>query len=136
MGNHKQVAQRRQKVAELLVKSVTSVPDIAKELGVSQKKIEHDIAWLRKKAEPWLDGLAFGGFIHDTKIAIDQFLDIERELQTMREKYQNENDPGSIITRLKLLRELREAIETRIELEANGPTLMALKRLQKLKQVT
>jgi len=81
----KTVVDRRNKVALALAKSVTKLQAIAESIGEDVGVIYDDIAHLKKQAIPWLDELAFSGFVWECKTAIDKLKDIETELQLLRQ---------------------------------------------------
>ena len=129
-----EVGDRREKVAEYMRRSIFSPKLIAKALGEDYSTIKNDQRYLRKQSRTWLTEMAVDGLVHDTQLGIEAFKRMEQTLQNMLEdakpKY---NDDGSIKEKgnpalvLAITRELRETIDVRLETEANGPTLMALR---------
>lgn len=127
MTSRIQVAKRREKVGQLLSKSVTSTKEIAQILGEKYQTIENDLVWIREQTQPWLFGLAGGGYAFDCKTVIDSLLNIELELEEMRQNARKNND--DIVTRIMILRELRDTRVIRLNVEGEGPTLLALKKI-------
>jgi len=116
------VVDRRNKVALAMAKSVTKPQAIAESIGEDVGVIYDDIAHLKKQATPWLDDLAFTGFVWECKNAIDKLKDIEVELQSLRQNTNNLDD------KLRVIHELEYNINLQMETLGNGPTLMALKK--------
>ena len=116
------VVDRRNKVALAMAKSVTKPQAIAESIGEDVGVIYDGIAHLKKQATPWLDDLAFTGFVWECKNAIDKLKDIEVELQSLRQNTNNLDD------KLRVIHELEYNINLQMETLGNGPTLMALKK--------
>jgi len=116
------VKERRDKVGQLLAKSITKPQMIAKNLNKDVRVIYKDIKYFKEQAIPWLDELAFTGFVWECKNAIDKLKDIEEEKQKLRQ------DARGIDEKLKVMHEIEYNINLQIETLANGPTLMALKK--------
>ena len=119
-----EVEHRRDKVSQLLAKSVTKPADIAKSLGVEITDVYSDLKFLKKNSNEWLNGFANDGYVFVTKQTIDSLYDIEVELQKLRQ------DAKGADNKLKIIKELRETINTRWVIQGNGPTLMAIKKAQ------
>lgn len=122
-----QARERRAKVAQMLAKSVTSIKEISKALEIPYDTVQNDIKWLKEQTKPWLIGLAEEGFAFDCKVVIDKLLSIEREIEEMSEKAKSK--PDSELLRLQILEKLIDIAITRLNVEAEGPTLMALRRI-------
>ena len=116
------VKERRDKVGLLLAKSITKPQMIATQLNEEIGVIYEDIKYFKKQATPWLDDLAFSGFVWECKNAIDKLKNIEEELQKLRQ------DAKGIDEKLKVMHEIQYNINLQVETLANGPTLMALKK--------
>jgi len=116
------VKERRDKVGLLLAKSITKPQMIATQLNEEIGVIYEDIKYFKKQATPWLDDLAFSGFVWECKNAIDKLKDIETELQLLRQSAKGVDE------KLKVMHEIQFNINLQIETLANGPTLMALKK--------
>lgn len=134
MATYAEVKQRREKVAQYIRRSIKSPMLIAKALDLPYKTVENDIKAIRKNARVWLTELSIDGLIHDVQMGIEAMQELEKNLQNMLEDYKPKYNPdGSIkekgdpVMVLKITAELRELINTRLETEANGPTLMALR---------
>ena len=116
------VKERRSKVGLLLAKSITKPQMISKQLDEDVGVIYEDIKYFKKQATPWLDELAFTGFVWECKNAIDKLKNMEEEMQMLRQ------DAKGIDEKLKVIHELEYNINLQIETLGNGPTLMALKK--------
>jgi len=121
MATQKEILARRVKISSALAKSVTSPKQIAQTLEIEEDTVKNDLRWMQKASRKWLVGWALDGYIFATKNTIDQLEDIETELQKMR---QDERNPE---TKLKIIRELRETINTRWVIQGEGPTRMAMR---------
>lgn len=134
MPTQAEIADRRDKIAQYMRRSIFSPKLIAKALQLEINTVKNDQRALRLASRTWLTEMAVDGLVHDTQLGIEAFKVMEMTLQNMLEdakpKY---NDDGTIKEKgnpglvLMITRELRETINTRLETEANGPTLMALK---------
>lgn len=137
MPTKTEVRDRREKIAQYLRRSIVSPSLIAKAIGEDKETIRNDIRALRKESRTWLTEMAVDGLVHDTQLGIEALRGIEATLQNMLEDYKPKYNPdgtlkekGNPLMVLQISRELRETIDTRLETEANGPTLMALKQGQ------
>jgi len=113
---------RRGKVGLLLAKSITKPQMIADHLNEDVGIVYQDIKYFKEQATPWLDELAFLGFVWECKNAIDKLKNIEEEYQVLRQ------DAKTLDDKLKILHALEYNINLQVETLANGPTLMALKK--------
>ena len=129
MTTKSQIAERREKVAQFLSKSVTSVKEISKALGIPYDTVQNDIQWLKAQVEPWLYGLVGIGYSFDCKMAIEKLLSIERDLEEMRQSARIKH-PDDIMKRILILRELRGVTISRMSFEGEGPTLLALQKFK------
>ena len=118
----KDVLARRNKVSQMLAKSISKPADLAKTLDLDVKDVQNDLYWMRKESKPWLSGYALDGYVFVTRNSIAQLEDIEVELQEMRQKLKK--DDGDKTMRLRVMGELRETINTRWVMQGEGPTLM------------
>lgn len=131
-----QVQQDRNNISKLMAKSVTNPSDIASLLKMPLPQVKNDLYSMRKNSRQWLAGYAAEGYRHVTKLTIEQLEDIEVELQKMRQdltpakEQPPTTNPSEVDARLKVLKELRETINTRWIIQGNGPTLMHLQALQ------
>ena len=116
------VKERRSKVGLLLAKSITKPQMIADNLKEDVGVIYEDIKYFKKQAIPWLDELAFSGFVWECKLAIDEFNDLKSELQLIRQNVKTTDE------KLRVIHEISHLINLKIETLANGPTLMALRK--------
>lgn len=128
MVTRNQIAERRAKVSQLLAKSVTSIKEIATALQIDYETVRNDIGWLKEQTKPWLFGLTGHGFAFDCKNVIDSFLNMEVELEEMRQIARKNKEDTSI--RLSIIRELRDTRIARLSVEAEGPTLLALRKIK------
>ena len=110
--------QRRQKISLCLAKSMTSPQMIAKNLKLTEKEVTNDLYWMRKNAKVWLSGHTLDGYVFETQKTIEQMKDLELELQEMR------NHETNTLTKLKIIHELKDVINTRWVIQGDGPTLM------------
>lgn len=115
-----QVLARRESISRLMAKSVVRPEDIAKNLKLDVKTVYNDLKYFKKKSVKWLYGYANEGYVFVTKQTIDSLYDIELELQQLRQK------ATTLDAKLKVIRELRETINTRWVIQGEGPTIMAL----------
>lgn len=83
--------------------------------------VKNDLKWMRTNSRTWLSDHALNGFVFATQNTIEQLLDIEVELQSLRSK---ESD---IELKLKIIKELKDTINMRWVIQGDGPTLMAQK---------
>lgn len=118
----KDVLARRNKVSQMLAKSISKPSDLAKTLDLDVKDVQNDLYWMRKESKPWLSGYALDGYVFVTRNSIAQLEDIEVELQEMRQKLKKAD--GDKTMRLRVMGELRETINTRWVMQGEGPTLM------------
>lgn len=119
-----EVHARRTQVAKLMAKSVTKAEDIARLGKMNIKDVNNDLTFLRKASEKWLYGFANEGYVFVTKQTIDSLYDIEMELQQLRQSADGIDD------KLKVLKELRDTINTRWVIQGEGPTLMQLRKTE------
>ncbi len=117
-----EVMERRTKISRLMAKSVVKAEDISKTLNIKVKTVYDDIAYLKKQSSKWLYGFANDGYIFVTKQTIYSLYDIEVELKKMRQEAIGQDN------KLKVIRELRETINTRWVIQGTGPTLMVLQK--------
>lgn len=127
MADKKGVQIRREKINQLLIKSVTSPTEIARILGISYDTVQNDIKWLRSQTRPWLSGLALDGFAFDVKIAIERLGGIEKQLEEMREEARK--NKASTYEQIAILRELRDTTIVKINAEGEGPVLVTLRKV-------
>jgi len=125
-----QVMQRRNDISRLMAKSVVRPEDIAKHLKINVKTVYEDFKYFKNNSKKWLYGYANEGYVFVTRQTIDSLYDIELELQQLRQKAITQDD------KLKVIRELRETINTRWVMQGEGPTLMALKKNNERKITT
>ena len=118
----KDVLARRNKVSQMLAKSISKPSDLAKTLDLDVKDVQNDLYWMRKESKPWLSGYALDGYVFVTRNSIAQLECIEVELQEMRQKLKKAD--GDKTMRLRVMGELRETINTRWVMQGEGPTLM------------
>ena len=118
----KDVLARRNKVSQMLAKSISKPSDLAKTLDLDVKDVQNDLYWMRKESKPWLSGYALDGYVFVTRNSIAQLEDIEVELQEMRQKLKKAD--GDKTMRLRVMGELRDTINTRWVMQGEGPTLM------------
>jgi len=111
----------------MLAKSVTSIKEISQALQLDYRTVQNDIKWIREQANPWLYGLAGGGYAHDSRMALEKLMSIERELEDMRQDAR-ENNAG-IRERIMLLVKLADVTIQRLSIEGNGPTLLGLRKI-------
>lgn len=119
-----EVHARRTQVAKLMAKSVTKAEDIARLGKMNITDVNNDLTFLRKASEKWLYGFANDGYVFVTQQTIDSLYDIEMELQQMRQAAKD------IDQKLKVIKELRDTINTRWVIQGEGPTLMQLKKTE------
>lgn len=112
----------------MMARSVTSIKEIAIALNLPYKTVENDIRYIKTQTRPWLYGLAGEGFAFDCRMAIDKFLSIERELEEMREDGRKKN--LDTLKRLAIIKALHDITSSRLILESEGPTLLALRKLK------
>lgn len=120
--SHTQVLARRESISRLMAKSVTRPEDISKSLKIEITTVYADLKYFKKESEKWLYGFANEGYVFVTKQTIDSLYDIEVDLQQMRQQATTPEE------KLKIIRELRETINTRWVIQGEGPTLMALQK--------
>ncbi len=128
-------SQDRDKISKLLAKSVTRPSDISTMLKMDLKTVNNDLMFMRNNSRKWLAGYAAAGYVQVTKQTIEQMNDLEIELQQMRQdltpaKEQPPSTTTEMETRLHVIKELRETINTRWVIEGNGPTMMQLQAMQ------
>ena len=129
MARRSVISERRDKVGQMLARSVTSKKEIAVELNLPYKTVENDIQWIKAQTRPWLYGLAGEGYAFDCMMAIDKFLSIESELEDMRQNARKNNLAPE--KRMVVMRELRETTLSRLSIEGEGPTLLAVRKIKK-----
>jgi len=123
-----QVKKRRERISLCLQKSVTSTSLIARELGLRVATVSNDLHWMKLHAQKWLSEHTLDGYVFETKITIEQFKDIEMDLQEMRKMTTNPE------VKLKIIHELISLINMRWVMQGDGPTLMKLKKDQNLSE--
>jgi len=123
-----QVKKRRERISLCLSKSVTSPSLIARELGLSLATVSNDLHWMKVQSLKWLSGHTLDGYIFETKNTIEQFKDIEMDLQNMRKMATNPE------VKLKIIHELKEVINMRWVMQGDGPTLMNARKVQELNE--
>ncbi len=114
----------------MLSKSVTSIDTISKELGIPYETVRNDIRYLKEEIKPWLYEVAADGYAFDCKNAIEKLARLERELEDMLAKARDKDKPNNSEI-IAIMRELRATTLTRLNIEAEGPTLMTLRRVIK-----
>jgi len=129
MVTKKLIEERRAKVAQMLAKSVTSIKEIASALQIEYDTAQNDVKWIKEQVKPWLLGLVGDGYAFDCKTVLDSFLDMEMELEEMRQEARK--NKAKVSTRISIIRELRDTRVVRLDMEAEGPTLLALRKIQK-----
>lgn len=125
-----EVMQRRNNITRLMAKSVVRPEDIAKNLKLDVKTVYDDFKYFKKDSKKWLYGYANEGYVFVTRQTIDSLYDIELELQQLRQNAKTQDD------KLKVIRELRETINTRWVIQGEGPTIMALMKTNERKTTT
>jgi len=125
MANHEVVQKRREEISLCLAKSITTPKQIAAQTNFERGTIANDLYWMQKKSQKWLSGHTLDGYIFETKNTIDQLKDIEVELQKKRQQYEKLDD--KIFAYLLIIKELKNTITTRWQLQGDGPTFMNLK---------
>jgi len=125
-----EVMQRRNDISRLMAKSVVRPEDIAKNLKINVKTVYEDFKYFKNNSKKWLYGYANEGYVFVTRQTIDSLYDIELELQQLRQNAKTQND------KLKVIRELRETINTRWVMQGEGPTIMALMKTNERKITT
>ncbi len=125
MTDQKAVQKRREQISLCLQKSITTPKQIAKQTGLDTGTIANDLFWMQKKMQKWLSGHTLDGYIFETKNTIDQLKDIEMELQKKRQDYVKLDD--KIFAYLLIIKELKNTINMRWQIQGDGPTFMNLK---------
>ena len=122
-SKEQEVAERREKITELLSQGWTE-KRIANELDVSYPTIIRDVRYLKEQAFEWVDDIAKTGLIFEVKKSVSE-LDY---LKTKLYGYLDE-DKLDVETKVKISRELREILDLKLNVLAQGPTLKGLKRV-------
>jgi len=126
--NHASIQARREKISYYLVKGIPE-SKIAELLGVHRNTVGRDVAYLKKSAKNWLDGLAKDGFIYEYRLTLEKIRDHERELQELLTQSDN------IMQKLQILRALDDNSKLYLETLGGAPTISAYKRaLNRLEQ--
>jgi len=119
--------KRREAVSRCLQKSLTSPSLIFNQLkneerwhDIQLSQITNDLYWMRKNSAKWLSGHALSGYVFSTQQTLEQFRDIELELQSMRQK------TTVISEKISILHELKDTINMRWVIEGEGQALMAI----------
>ena len=119
MGTKMETLHRREKISNVLAKSITNPTDISKQTGLKLDDVKNDLRWMKKNAKTTLAGHALDGYIFETQQTISQLRDIEYELQSLRSK---ETD---LDKKIKILHELKDVINMRWVIHGDGLTLLA-----------
>jgi len=134
MTKQKVVEKRREEISLCLQKSITTPKQIAKQTGIERATVANDLFWMQKKSQKWLSGHTLDGYIFETKNTIDQLKDIETELQLKRQAYAKLAPPkeptesdDKIFAYLMIIKELKNTINMRWQIQGDGPTYMNLK---------
>lgn len=115
------IQARREKVYFLLVQEKTEA-EIAEITGVSRRTIIRDVAFLKKSASQWLDGLARGGFVFEYQVAISR---IQENVRRLDDLYLQ---AGTIAEKLQVLRLKNETEKLLMEFLGGAPTVHAFRR--------
>ena len=116
------IKERREKVNFLLMKGGTELA-IAKQLGVSERTVQRDVAFLKEMSAVWLSDLTKDGAIFECKMALDKLKDTERQLNAL---LQDKNLPRE--DKMKLLKQRDENVTLQAQFVLEGPTLHAIRR--------
>jgi len=97
--------------------------EIANEIGTHRNTIVRDVAFLKKSAGTWLDGLAKDGFIYEYKLGLDKIQDHERELNNL---FLGTNQ---VSEKLQILKALDDNQKLYLELLGETPTVHAFRKI-------
>ena len=122
-----QVKKRRERISLCLQKSITSPLLIARELGLRVATVSNDLHWMKVQSLKWLSGHTLDGYVFETKNTIEQFKDIEMDLQNMRKN-------ATLEEKLKIFHVLIPLINMRWVMQGDGPTLMNARKVQELNE--
>ncbi len=120
--NRVEIQKRREKVLTLLAKGFDQ-SSIATSLGVSQPTIHRDIETLKKGSKDYINDMAqyFGFYFEQTIKAIDE---------VMNESWITfHNTKGDDKVRLQALALAKECAVARMNMIADGPTVVAVQKL-------
>ena len=87
---------RLEKVSFNLVRGMNETK-IAESLGVSRQTIVRDVAFLKRSAHSWLDGLGKDGFIFEYKLALERIKEDRYELQKLLDESKNVGEKIAIL---------------------------------------
>lgn len=116
-----ELRKRRDKISHFLVQGFPA-HEIAKELGVSARTVERDVAYLKSEYKDWLKGLAKNGFIYKFKIALDR---IEYNGYELRKLYPSTQE---IAKKIQILKASDENTRLYIQLLSEIPTIESLRK--------
>jgi len=118
---------------------MTSPSMISRQLSLPVRTVSNDLYWMKKNSIKWLSEHTLEGYVYETKLMIDQMMDIELDLQEMRQDSSAKKDasgtiidPGNPKLKLKVLNMLKEVINLRWFIQGDGPTYLNVKRVQEL----
>lgn len=121
------ILARREKVTHYMIKG-TPETRISELLGINRSTIVRDVAYIRKGAKDWLDGLARDGFIHEYRMALEKLKDHESELQKLLPE-------ANAMQKIQIFRALDENVRLYLELLGETPAVHAYKRaLRKMEE--
>jgi hypothetical protein len=129
MATKKTIEMRREAVAQMLAKSVTSITEISNALRLPYDTVVNDIRYLKAQTKPWLYGLAGEGYAFDCKIVIDKLARIEKRIEEIAMAARTKED-GEFLE-LAALKQLAETSVTRLSVEGEGPTLLTVRKIVK-----
>jgi len=114
--------EKMEKTAILLRQGYTQT-QIATHLGIRRRTVVRYVAELREISQQWLNDLAIGGLVFETKMAIDKLKDNEIEIRELLK-----STDIDIQLKARLLKQLDENIVLQLQIIAEGPTILSMKR--------
>lgn len=122
-GTADEVWARRQEIRSCLVGGMRP-EEIVGGLGISRATLFRDLHEIRKEDSEWIEELVKDELAHAYRLVIDSLREDRKRLTVISESAKNDKD------KIEAIRLAGETSVNIIELLAQGPTVVALKRMK------